>query len=120
MTLYLDSMQSILLRTDSSVEHHPRTGSPSRRVRLPPLALGELILCEHRYLLLLDFGSPPFPAPECGRIHEDLQDLLRHPGMFYATDNPTSSAVDLIHDQRLMAWLASIRAKHRALLESVY
>jgi hypothetical protein len=40
--------------------------------------------------------------------------------MFYATDNPTSSAVDLIHDQRLMAWLASIRAKHRALLESVY
>lgn len=120
MTFYLDSIERILLRTDSSVENHPRMGSTSRRIRLSPLELGELILCEHRYLLLLDFGSPPFPASECGRIHGDFQDLLRHPGMFYATSPPASSAIDLIHDQRLMAWLASIRAKHRALLESVY
>jgi hypothetical protein len=69
---------------------------------------------------LLDFGSPPFPASDCSRIHVELQDLFRHPGLYRRSYDDPLGVVDMIHDQRLMSYLASIRVKHRGLLESVY
>lgn len=53
--------------------------------------VGEIVLLIHRYLILLDFGSPPIP-PRCrDRIHEALQ---------------------LVVDRSSADWLAIVRTKH--------
>jgi len=38
--------------------------------------LGQILLNMHRYLILLEFSSPPFPSLYCDAIHKDLNELL--------------------------------------------
>jgi hypothetical protein len=77
--------------------------------------VGELLLHVHRYLLLLDFGSPPFPTADCLAIHEGLQELFHHPGLY---SHGGDVSVDVIHDHHLLSFLGSVRRKHRGLLVS--
>lgn len=123
MTVYLDAMEGIFLKSDGTGMRHRPGPAPytsdalqRRRLRLSPLEVGELVLHVHRYLLLLDFGSPPFPISDCLYIHEGLQELFHHPGLYSHGD----VSVDVIHDHHLLSWLGAVRRKHRGLLESSY
>lgn len=127
MTAYLDAMEGIFLKSDGTtgmLRRGDRQGptpfgkndAMQRRLKLSPLEVGELLLHVHRYLLLLDFGSPPFPISDCLYIHEGLQELFHHPGLYSHGD----VSVDVIHDHHLLSWLGAIRRKHRGLLESSY
>jgi ATP synthase regulation protein NCA2 len=53
----------------------PVSSSPSHS-SLNPRRVGEFVLYMHRYLLLLDFASPPFPARQCNAIHTSLHNVM--------------------------------------------
>jgi len=69
---------------------------------LKPVELGELMLNMHRYLILLDFSSPPFPSHNCDQIHQALQQFPLHFGL-----------------GRQLQWLSRIQQKHQDLVKSI-
>ena len=75
---------------------------------LKPSELGELILNMHRYLILLDFGSPPFPSSSCDQIHNSLQQFLG-----------TGGTLKRLQPDRQLLWLSRIQQKHKELVKNI-
>lgn len=75
---------------------------------LQPAELGELILNMHRYLILLDFSSPPFPSRNCDQIHSSLQQFLG-----------TGGTLKRLDSDRQILWLGRIKQKHQDLLKTI-
>jgi hypothetical protein len=48
------------------------TGEERWVTALQPAGLGELMLNMHRYLILLDFSSPPFPSSNRDQTHRSI------------------------------------------------
>ena len=85
---------------------------------LSDLELGEFLLHMHRYLMLMDFTSPPFPHWLCEQIHAALREFLGvdgiiAPSLVTASDVSSQSRT---MEQRL-AWLNSVQKKHQELLK---
>ena len=123
---FLDGIESILLSSDTTT-NRGRNAAPldhqslllPPRVRLDAAELGRVVLYLHRYLLLLEFGSPPFPSSECEQIHERLRKLLHHPGLRLSLNNGGDASDARVQDQRLVAWFATVQRKHSGLLSSL-
>ena len=69
--------------------------------------LGELLLYIHRYLLLLDYTTPPFPSWHGNHIQQSLHALL-------GTDG---TLMRQLGTDRHLAWLHLIQKKHQELLK---
>jgi hypothetical protein len=85
---------------------HKKDETSVVRTQLEPEELGELLLNMHRYLILLDYGSPPFPVWMCEAIHSSLQEIL-------------GGTMQHLGNERLIAWLNLVQRKHQDLLKFV-
>ena len=111
MTLFLDQLERILLLggpeamegSIPTIEKKQSIRKRSPKQKLSSTKLGELVLYVHRYLVMLDFSCPPFPASSCDKLHESLQDLV---------SSKASAEVDV-------AWLHTIQHKHQDLLKHI-
>jgi nuclear-control-of-ATPase protein 2 len=111
MTRYLTKMENIFLLSDSvTAQENDRRGEIPLRwaTQLGPAELGELILNMHRYLILLDFSSPPFRPRDCDDIQQAMQ-------RFFGT---TGTLKRLGHDRQL-EWLGRIKQKHQDLVKTL-
>jgi nuclear-control-of-ATPase protein 2 len=111
MTRYLTNMENIFLLSDSvRLENHDREGGSSVHweTQLQPAELGELILNMHRYLILLDFSSPPFRPRDCDDIQ---QSMLRFLG--------TTGTLKRLGNDRQLEWLGRIKKKHQDLVKKL-
>lgn len=102
-----------------NARNRTRTGTPTttsganpRRPEDNPTSLstgelGEFVLHMHRYLILLDFSSPPFPNWACDQIQEALQMFLGTGGTLARGMGPS----------RHVAWLNLVQKKHEELLK---
>jgi nuclear control of ATPase protein 2 len=128
MTQYLNRMEKILLlsgerASDDRLDRFERKSSMRARnsarlsqkghMNLKPIELGEMVLNTHRYLILLDFGSPqPFPSLLCDEIHLSLQ-------QFYNSaqqgGSERSGIVNRLDSSRQIQWMSVIQQKHQDL-----
>jgi len=114
MSNYLANMEAIIVLADQDVvsdstQGSTRSGRGGRdaavvRTNLQPSELGELLLNMHRYIVLLDYGSPPFPVWLCDAIHSSLQELL-------------GGSLQRLDTARHISWLNLIQKKHQELLK---
>jgi len=127
MTHYLTKIENLLLLSDQAEvseggdgtggglpRHAQKVDESSSTPRggwatpLKPSELGELILNMHRYLILLDFGSPPFPSSSCDQIHNSLQQFLG-----------TGGTLKRLQPDRQLLWLSRIQQKHKELVKNI-
>lgn len=113
MSEYLVKVERLLLLSDQvSVDDHGQVSrSPGKefkgwRTSLSDFELGELLLNLHRYLILMDYTSPPFPNWHCDQIHKSLQELLG-----------TGGTLTRMNSERHVSWLHLIQRKHQDLLK---
>jgi nuclear-control-of-ATPase protein 2 len=118
MSHYLNKMENVLLLSDKAdmqgedgKSSRGRTSTRTtgyRATGLKPSELGEFLLNMHRYLILLDFSSPPFPAWSCDQIHSSLQHFFGSGG-----------TLERLDCDRQMQWLSRIKQKHQDLVKSL-
>ena len=121
MAEYLSSMQDVMLLTDDECvqrrqQERNRQGGGSRRnadgftknnsplCGWQPEQIGQLLLYEYRYLVLLDFSCPPLPGARCDAIHTSLEELLSDP-------------IARLGTTRQVQWLEHIQQKHKELVK---
>lgn len=112
MSKFLDAMENILLlsdRVDLNGGETRASGSDSAEIsshywatKLNPSELGEFTLNIHRFLILLDYSSPPLRAKDCDQIHLSLQQFLGTKGTLKRLDG-----------ERQLQWLRRIKQKHQ-------
>lgn len=75
MTKFLNDMERIIFMTgDASDTNSKNSGAPASLLELLPVTQrGEWTLLVHRYLILLDYSSPPYPQAICNDIHLSLK-----------------------------------------------
>ncbi|GKY92455.1 hypothetical protein MPSEU_000216000 [Mayamaea pseudoterrestris] len=77
MTIYLNDMERVILSTtetmgDCNNVNLRQVSSPSLISLLSYSEYGRWMLTMHRYLILLDYSSPPYPQMSCSDIHLSL------------------------------------------------
>ena len=102
MTEYLNSMEAQILVSGSDVEGETVVES------LTPRQLGTIVFFMYRYLLLLDYSSPPFPGPQCDAIHRSLQEVLGPRG-----------TIQKLKTAQQVSFLGLIKQKHLALRKNL-
>jgi len=102
MTEYLNSMEAQILVSGSDVEGETVVES------LTPRQLGTIVFFMYRYLLLLDYSSPPFPGPQCDAIHRSLQEVLGPRG-----------TIQKLKTAQQVSFLGHIKQKHLALRKNL-
>jgi nuclear-control-of-ATPase protein 2 len=109
MSGFLNNMEGIVLLANQGSKIGRNSGKDETsvvRTQLQPEELGELLLNMHRYLTLLDYGSPPFPDWMCDAIHSSLQDFL-------------GGTLQRLGNEKHIAWLNLVQRKHKDLLKHV-
>jgi nuclear-control-of-ATPase protein 2 len=111
MSGFLNNMEGIVLLADQGKaggrnSNGGKDETSVVRTQLQPAELGELLLNMHRYLTLLDYGSPPFPDWMCDAIHSSLQDFL-------------GGTLQRLGNDKHIAWLNLVQKKHHDLLKHV-
>ena len=106
MASYLSQIERLVLLDDqpTTVVAKDEKKVPSS-VGLSPSTLGEVSLYMYRYLMLLDYSAPLFPASMIEQIHVSLQGLL-------GTTLHKDGSTDLT-----LRWLDRIQNQHRDLLK---
>ena len=97
MAIYLDRMERLLRLAEREHDDQLLTG---KRVQLSWAEFGELILLMYRYLMLLDYGSPPFPSRQCDQIRLLLHDIVQN----------VDGKVDA-------TWMVAVKQKHQELFK---
>jgi nuclear-control-of-ATPase protein 2 len=110
MASYLSHVERLILLAEpvAAIETSSSSSSQkaaSARHRLPHATLGEVSLYMYRYLTLLEFSSPLFPASATEQIHMSLQGLL-------GTTLRQDGSAELT-----LRWLDRIQGQHRELLK---
>jgi nuclear control of ATPase protein 2 len=103
-----EEMKDLLAYTEEIIllANHNHVAGGATRLALQSLELGQLLLTVHRYLILLDYSSPPFPSAQCDQIHENLRKL-------FGTDGILTRAMD---DGHRTMWIQLVQKKHHDLL----
>jgi ATP synthase regulation protein NCA2 len=92
----------------SRIEQTTRLRQHQNVQHLTPVELAEITLNLHRYLILMDFCSPPYSLSLCDEIHQALQTLTGVKGSLGRLDS-----------DRNIKWLLQIRTKHQMLLKGL-
>ena len=124
MSNFLNEMENVLLLSDdidlgdgetkappgttSESGSRAETTSQNWATKLNPSELGEFTLNMHRYLILLDFSSPPFRAKDCDQIHLSLEQFLG-----------TNGTLKRLDAERQLQWLRRIKQKHQDLVKQL-
>jgi nuclear-control-of-ATPase protein 2 len=103
MVHHLRYVQELLLRELAA------NGAESAGNSDGTIVLAEVLVSVHRYLTLLDFGSPPFSAAECDAIHGRLVALVQQVQEQRKDRNGIST-------EHTLAWLRMIQNQHDRLL----
>jgi nuclear-control-of-ATPase protein 2 len=104
MREYLDSIENLILLSDQSTESEEVDSRELWKTPLSSRELGELLFNVHRYLILMDFITPPVPTRLSDPIHESLQALLG-----------TAGTLKRLGTERQLAWLKTVKEKHQDL-----
>lgn len=100
---YLNEIEAILLLGEPVTVDDIK--SPKEGItNLSTPDLGIMALTIHRYLILLDFASPPFPSGDCDQIHTQLRQLV-------------AAHLRNLPSERQVSWLHVIQKKHQDLLQ---
>lgn len=103
MASYLSQIERLVLLDEQPAVVKDEKEAPV--VGLSPSTLGEVSLYMYRYLMLLDYSAPLFPASTIEQIHVSLQGLL---GTTFRKDGSTDLTI---------RWLDRIQNQHRDLLK---
>lgn len=104
-------MKELLLHTEELLllAKRSRGVNGTSKLVLEPSELGQLLLTVHRYLILMDYSTPPFPSGQCDVIHENLRKL-------FGTDGILCQAQE---DRQRTMWIQLVQKKHQELLKYI-
>lgn len=104
-------MKELLLHTEELLllAGQSRGADGTSTLVLKPSELGRLLLTVHRYLILMDYSSPPFPTGQCDLIHENLRKM-------FGTDGILGRALE---DRQRNLWIQLVQKKHQELLKYI-
>ena len=119
MTTYLNRMEALILGSQLGSTNSMGSKSKSQDLRSTfekkfgswatdveqPETLGEFLLCIHRYLILLDYGSPPFAKTD--HIHAQFYRFLGSDG-----------SVKMLDTERHLNMMNRLQQSHKELLKS--